>query len=197
MCDTSRRAGKHAFPGKADVEQNAEHTEFLKLFTKAEPILRRHVLAHIPSYHEAEDVLQDIAVTLWDRFGDFRRDGSFTGWAMGVARRKILHSRRSFARDRLMLTDDINAVFERRLEESADELGARRKFLRNCMAKLSEKQRNIVNLKYRDDLSTEKIAANIGSSANAVRIVLTRTRHELAQCMQMLGRSNNALIQTP
>ena len=44
---------------------------FLRDLTTVQPVLRRYVLAHIPDFHQAEDVLQEVTVVLWKRYGEF------------------------------------------------------------------------------------------------------------------------------
>ena len=52
--------------------QKADQTEFIRLFTAAQPLLRRYVFSQIPDFHKAEDALQEIAVTHVDLYEERR-----------------------------------------------------------------------------------------------------------------------------
>ena len=158
------------------------HHDFLRRFTLAQPALRRYVLAHVPDFHQAEDVLQEVAVVLWDRIGEYQPDRSFQAWAFGIARNKILHSWRAPS-GRMLLTGELSERFAEKLQEVVPKFDRKRSLLKNCMAKLAERARSVIELRYGDGLSTEKIAETTGGSVNAVRILLCRTRRSLARCL--------------
>jgi RNA polymerase sigma-70 factor, ECF subfamily len=160
------------------------HHQFLKLYTAAQPALRRFVLAHVPDFHEAEDALQRSATVLWDKFAEFRSGSDFTAWAFGVARREVLHSRRSAARSRLVLSDDLSEQLGHQLAAEAQGFDERRAFLSYCLGKLPEALKRTVDMKYRQGRSTAKIAEALGATANAVRITLCRARQAMADCLR-------------
>jgi RNA polymerase sigma-70 factor (ECF subfamily) len=160
-----------------------EEHDFLRRFTQAQPALRRYVLAHVPDFHQAEDVLQEAAVVLWDRRAEFDPSRSFEAWAFGVARNKLLHSRRAAAVRREVLTPELSEQVAARLAELAPAFEQRRGRLRDCVRRLAERARAVVELRYDRGLSTEEIAGNTGDSVNAVRILLCRVRRTLARCL--------------
>ena len=51
-------------------------------------------------------------------------------------------------------------------------------------ANLTFKSRRLLNLRYVDDLSAADIAKSVGSTSGAVRVLLTRARSALADCVQ-------------
>ena len=82
--------------------------QFLSLYTAAQSALRQFILAHIPDLHEAEDVMQEVAVLLWKKFPEFEPGTSFPKWAIRVAQYEILHARRAHARRRIVLTPKLS-----------------------------------------------------------------------------------------
>lgn len=168
------------------------HHEFLKRYTVALPALRRFVMAHVPDYHEAEDTLQRTVTVLWDKYGECPAGDAFTAWAFGVARREVLHARRGAARSKLLLSGDLAERFEKVLLEETPSFDERRRFLDDCMAKLPEKSRRALDLKYRQDKSTEVLAESLASTVNAVRILLCRARQAVGECMERALRRMQA-----
>jgi RNA polymerase sigma-70 factor (ECF subfamily) len=52
----------------------------------SEPAVRAYVRRLVPTRADADDVMQDVAVVLWEKYGEFRDGGDFRSWAFGVAR---------------------------------------------------------------------------------------------------------------
>jgi RNA polymerase sigma-70 factor (ECF subfamily) len=170
----------------------AQHDEFLRQFTAVQPALRRFVRAHVTSADATEDVLQKTALVIWRKFAQYDGRRSFTAWALGIARNEVLHERRSMARDRLVLDDDITQRLADRIEERSGEMDRRRVHLNHCLEKLPERARSAVSLFYSQGLSADRIAEQLRSTANAVRILLFRARLSLVQCIQETMNQNLA-----
>ncbi|MEZ6087346.1 MAG: sigma factor-like helix-turn-helix DNA-binding protein [Pirellulaceae bacterium] len=56
--------------------------------------------------------------------------------------------------------------------------------LQECLQALSPKSREIVRLRYFDDLNISQVAERLGSTAGAMRIALMRIRRQLANCVE-------------
>lgn len=170
-----------------------KHEDFLRLYTESLGSLRRFVLAYVPDYHAAQDILQEAALTLWDKFDMYERERPFLPWAFGVVRNEILRHRRAVAQNRVILTGDLPEKFEEKLASISEELDERRAFLDRCVDRLPDRSRKALEMYYRSSMSTDVIATFIGSTANAVRILLTRARRAIAECLEkMTGRNLSA-----
>lgn len=63
------------------------HEQFLRLFAINKPDIRAYVCRLVPTRHYAADMMQEVALVLWRRFGEFDSEsGPFRGWAFGIAR---------------------------------------------------------------------------------------------------------------
>lgn len=80
--------------------QDARHDDFLRLFTVCEPALRAFVRSLVPRREDVPEVMQEVAVVLWRKFGDLADPGDFRKWAFGVARLEALAWICDKARDR-------------------------------------------------------------------------------------------------
>ena len=163
----------------------AGHDEFLRLFTSVQPALRRFVGYHFPSgrEQEIEDVLQETALVLWRKFGQYDPARSFTSWALGIAHFELRHSQRALARAPLALDERTSELLARRSAEVPPGSERRQNTLDRCLSKLDPRSREALSLYYEKGLSTQQIAEAFRGSANMVRILLFRTRQSLARCM--------------
>ena len=83
------------------------HDQFLRLFAEYEPALRTFVRSLLPSRGDASEVMQEVAVVLWQKFGEFDAARDFRKWAYGVARYEALAYRRDRVRDRHVFDDEL------------------------------------------------------------------------------------------
>src|SRR5258706_376057 len=113
-----------------------DHRRFLQHFVANERLLTGYLLAATGDYHEAEDLLQEVSVALWENFDRYDQARPFHSWALGIARHKVLDWRsRKGRRDRVLSVDVLEAV-ERAQVDQAPLLSERRPLLQQCMESL-------------------------------------------------------------
>ncbi|MEM0968112.1 MAG: sigma factor-like helix-turn-helix DNA-binding protein, partial [Verrucomicrobiota bacterium] len=61
---------------------------------------------------------------------------------------------------------------------------ARKRALRDCIAKLAAKPRTMIELQYRENLKPAAIARQLGWDTNAVYVALSRARADLRHCVK-------------
>ncbi|MEM7015074.1 MAG: sigma-70 family RNA polymerase sigma factor [Verrucomicrobiota bacterium] len=160
------------------------HDDFLRRFTKAEPALRGYVRSLVPSAADADDVLQEVAITLWKKFAEFEGGSpeDFRRWSFTVAKFKVLSWKRDLGRDRHLFSDDL---LDRLAEESgsrSERLTAQREALQRCVEKLPKNQRKLVDAAYAPKARMDELASSLGRTAMAVYKQLHRIRQALAEC---------------
>src|SRR4051812_46890773 len=89
--------------------ETERHHLFLRSFTAHEASIRAHVRRLVPTRADADDVMQEVSVVLWEKFGTFREDADFRAGAFGVARFEVLAWLRDRSRDRLVLDENVAA----------------------------------------------------------------------------------------
>ena len=146
---------------------------------------------------EPEDILQELSVyaALNHEQVDFSGLDPF-GWFCEIARRKILDAGRHFSAQKRSAgrevgihgnADQSQAGIERLLIASitspsqAFSRNAKEFKLLAAMEKMSEEQRQVLNLRYAENLPTKQIAERIGKSDGATRVLLTRSLKKLEQ----------------
>jgi RNA polymerase sigma-70 factor (ECF subfamily) len=164
--------------------ETERHRCFLRLFTAHEPAIRAHVRRLVPARADADDVMQEISVVLWEKFDAFRPGGDFRRWAFGVARFEVLAWLRDKGRDRLVLDED---VVSRLAEETADEepkLARQREALEFCMGKVPEAQRDLLMRAYQPENRIQEVARGSGRTVAGFYQWLHRMRRMLLDCVR-------------
>lgn len=159
-------------------------TTFLELLTAHERSLSLYVHGLVPRDSEAEDILQQTKLLLWKHFDDFTLGTNFIAWARKTAFHQILTHRRQKKREHLPLDQDALEALGHAVSELADSGSGRQDALRACLAKLPVEHRQMVQLRYFEDLEIDQIAGRISRTEGAVYRALSRVRLSLMQCVQ-------------
>jgi RNA polymerase sigma-70 factor (ECF subfamily) len=133
-----------------------------------------------------EDTLQDAVIELVESFARYDRALPFGPWARGVARRVALANLRKRGRLAVGLSGDALQAFEQALDGLDDQgaLESRKERLRACLERLSASNRDLVHLRYFEELRPEAIAARLGRSVGAIYTAMSRVHAALLRCVQ-------------
>jgi RNA polymerase sigma-70 factor, ECF subfamily len=150
------------------------------------------LLAGIGSFHDAEDVLQEVAVSVAKNYGTYDPSRPFIAWALGITRNHMLMYFRRYNRDRLVFNDELVNVIGQHIASLAKEsIDHRREELHYCLNQLDGRRRRLIELRYSSGLSIDQMAESLGKSVAAVKGSLHRVRRVLEQCVRT--RTNRVL----
>jgi RNA polymerase sigma-70 factor, ECF subfamily len=158
--------------------------QFTRLWTQAHPAIAGYVAAVVTDLHAADDVLQEVALTLLRKFAEYDTARPFTAWAMGVAKTAILSERRDRARALSRLRPATVESLEQVWQEILPTADARRGALTDCLRSVSGRSRELVVLRYEEAIEPQDIATRLGMTSVAVRVALTRIRAALQSCIE-------------
>jgi RNA polymerase sigma-70 factor, ECF subfamily len=156
---------------------------FMRLWTISQPSISHYIHALVPDYEAARDILQETALILFRRFGEYDRERPFVAWALGFARFKVMGHRRDTARSLVAFDDELLARFTETWAVLDPQVSARGEVLRKCLERLAAKAREMVQLRYYEDLSAADIAHRLGLNGASVRVTLQRIRDQLRLCV--------------
>lgn len=160
--------------------------EFTGLFIRHRAMLSAYVLTLVRDPGRAEDILQDVAMNLMEKFKSF--DGrDFGGWARTVARWHVMNHWRGEFRYQRALKEKVVDLLDEQYHECETRYGnweAHKEALYRCLEALGETARRMLEMRYVDGLALAGIAKRIGKRAGAVQMTLTRTKDRLADCVR-------------
>jgi RNA polymerase sigma-70 factor (ECF subfamily) len=158
---------------------------FLHHFLECEAALRGFIATVIGQASDREDVLQEIALRLWQLYDRYDAARPFTPWALGVAARRTKEECRKSARRPAPLdpaeVERMAVAFE---EMSADESGDVHAALTECLTALPESSALLIRGRYFQRRGIEDLASSSGLTAAAVYQTLCRLRRKLADCIR-------------
>jgi RNA polymerase sigma-70 factor (ECF subfamily) len=134
--------------------------------------------------NDADDLFQQTALILWKKFPEFDPQRSFFAWACGIARLEVTNFLRGRGRQRLYFSDALNLLLIEAQEEiTSDEEEQRRDALAKCVAKLRERDRELLTECYEDPAGVNRAAQRRGRSPQSVYNSLRRIRRALYECI--------------
>jgi RNA polymerase sigma-70 factor (ECF subfamily) len=176
----------HSTPKSED--RSASQQQFLTLFLRSEREIFRYVAALVPNVTDAEDIVQQTAVALWEKFDAYDPNQPFTPWACRFALNKARQWIERRQRWQALLEGGLAEELAQRREELKPELEARFKHLEGCLGKLPEEQRTIVEDYYYHRRGIERVAENSGRTVEATYKALQRIRQALQGCMDAAAK---------
>src|SRR3954468_11174561 len=80
---------------------------FLRLFLQNERRLYAYVLTLLPNRADADDVLQEASLVMWDKFDPDRPPDDFTAWGCRIAYFKVLDAYKRSHRSRVRFSQEM------------------------------------------------------------------------------------------
>lgn len=125
----------------------------------------------------AEDILQEGFVTLFEKIGSYKNEGSFEGWARRVfSNTALMHLRKN---DALRQSEDITEAFSMMSSEPEPSSAMSYQEILKVMEKMPPRMRTVFNLAAIDGFSHKEIAKALGITEEMSRTDLKRAREWL------------------
>ncbi|QDU56863.1 sigma-70 family RNA polymerase sigma factor [Aeoliella mucimassa] len=167
------------------MESNEDKTAtFVRLLRANDRRLSTYVHASVPSWADAEDILQETSVRLWEQFDRFELGTNFGAWACTIARYVIMSHREKKSRDKLHFSQEVLDLIDEQIDKSLAEYDVRLEALPKCIDELSEGNRQLLALCYDSDMKIKEVADLLNRTANATYLAVSRVRQWLYSCIE-------------
>lgn len=173
------------FDADEAARESSKHELFLRLFLRNERRLYAYIMTLLPHHADADDILQEASLVMWDKFDENNPPDDFAAWACRIAYYKVLYFLKKNRRSRVHFSQTMLERIGETAVVQADplQLDERHEALSDCVEKLSLRDRNLLVLRYADGATTQSTAAQVGRSVEAVYKSLSKIRHALFECV--------------
>ena len=157
-----------------------DKTGFNQLMTHLRPKLYRFALAFIKRTDEAEDVVQEVGIKLWERRDELDKLRSIEAYAMSAVKNRCLDHVRSPHNRMDEWVETCDSTHEQtpyQLVEQADMAA----FVRKLINRLPEQQQMVIRLRDIEGYELEEIAEILGLNEGTVRTNLSRARQKIRE----------------
>ncbi|MBR4730680.1 MAG: RNA polymerase sigma factor [Prevotella sp.] len=163
--------------------------EFKQRFMPRYKVLYRVAYHLTGNAQDAEDLLQDMYLKLWQKRDDLPDEAMKEAYLVTMMKNLFVDQRRH---KRIDVSEDIEAHAsppdERSLDEqidSRDEV----KQVEGLLQQLSERDAKIIQMHLMEDRSYEEIERDTGLSQGNIRIIVMRTKQKLRQQFQKITKT--------
>lgn len=161
----------HRVAGKADSTDAWDWDELHRMCL-------RFAFRYAKNQTEAEDIAQDAVLRAWRKRDTLRDVGARASWLATIVRNEAL---REFARKRPLPSDLIELIHGR--DDDRVLATVERADLHAALERLNKRDRQLVRLRYDEDMTQEAIAHRLGIPLGTVKVRLHRVRAKLRRSL--------------
>jgi len=165
---------------------------FINLLTVHYCRLHSYVLCMVSNKSDADDVMQETTLQMWEKFDDFEPGTDFYAWAKAVARYKILELRKTRARLHCQLDNSVLELLHIEQDARDDNMDRKLETLKHCIRKLPRDQRAILQFRYSEKIPAKLIAQRIGVPLHTFYRKLSALHSMLLGCVKRGVRTEGA-----
>lgn len=177
------------------VQKSLEDVSFFGVLVERYEQKMLFYIMRISSFemHDAEEILQDVFVKVWKNLRDYDEDVPFSAWIYRIARNETISSFRKWktrGKDQQVVWDEnhVNELLDDTdIEENVDKL-MNKKFIQEVLATLSDKYREVLVLRFFEDLSYEEISEVLRRPAGTVATLINRAKHSFKESFLRLQK---------
>ena len=158
---------------------------FLKLLISNEQRIYAYIVKRIPNSADAEDIMQEVAVTLWEEFHNFQLGTNFVSWALTITRNKIFNFIRKNKNSHVLFSSRTIEIFDKDASRDDQDNEVKKEILKKCLAKLHLKDRGLLQMRYSNmDITIKALSRQIGRPYYGLYSSLARIHNALVNCAQ-------------
>ena len=164
---------------------NADMQRFEQILHETQDLVRAYIAGLGVFSSEVDDIAQQVYLAFHKGMGSVPADVEPIRWLKGIARRLCMNHFRRMKRDQARQMETMAELMSEAECGAGDESFFATAFtpLAKCMEGLTEKSRQLVTLRYQENLEAPAIAAAVRMNAGAVRMTLLRIRETLRDCL--------------
>jgi len=156
----------------------------IQLITEVQLSLYRYLSALVFSVEEIEEIRQETNMALWRKRDQFDQIDNFHAWSRRIAYLEVLVWRRRKGRAPQLLDDDVLGQVAEASSQQTSLSEDRAAALFQCMQRLSEKDRTMLQMRYQQEMTSGAIGEKLSRSANGIRQALLRIHRSLRECVK-------------
>ena len=162
--------------------------EFKQRFMPHYKLLYRVAYHLTENAQDAEDLLQDLYLKLWQKRDDLPDEAMKQAYLVTMIRRLFIDQRRLKRLDTSELKEEASPPDERSLDRQIDARDEARQ-MEELITELPERDGKIIRMHVVEDRSYEEIERDTGLSQGNIRIIVMRTKQKLRQQFKSMTKT--------
>jgi RNA polymerase sigma-70 factor, ECF subfamily len=151
-------------------EPQSKHGAFNDLVNAYQKRLYWHIRKIVLNHDDADDILQNVFIKVWNNIDSFRGDSGLYTWLFRIATNESITFLNRQKRSRMSNMNDNSEYLQQNLRSDdyfeGDEI---QKKLQEAIALLPDKQRLVFNMKYFDEIKYNDMSEILETSVGALK----------------------------
>ncbi|ARN56510.1 sigma-70 family RNA polymerase sigma factor [Sedimentisphaera salicampi] len=178
---------------KFNEDKRSEDTNrFLRLLMKHEKRVYAFILSMVSNSNDADDIMQEVTTVMWKKFPNYKETMNFSSWAMTIAKYQVLSFYKKNKNRKVKFSSNLLELLEQDYC-NAEPVDERTELLEVCLKELKTLDKDIIRLRYEDNLTLKSIGAKISKSTRATHYALARIHKLLMNCVRRKMAGQNEL----
>jgi RNA polymerase sigma-70 factor (ECF subfamily) len=158
---------------------------FAQLVAEHQRALYLHILTMVPHTADAEEILQETNLVIWQHAADFEIETNFRAWSFAIAYHRVLKYREKSKRDGLMFNSELVDVLASETSANNDSLESQLAALSHCTQQLRPADRELLFEYYRNGSGGLAAAKRFQRPVGSIYKSVCRIRKALMRCMML------------
>ena len=165
------------------------------LLVQNQSYIRSYIACMVPNRNDCDDVLQETFSEMWLKFDKYEDGTNFRAWGVAIARFKILSHQRRYKTSKLHFNLDTLKLLEEETDTHSEKsfIQDQKSILRQCLEKLSNKEKKYLSFRYKEQLTFQGIADHFGISMQGAYKAISLIHARLLKCMQLVMKEKGLL----
>ena len=169
-------------------------TDFLSRVTRAQRSLYAFILTLVRQPADAEDVLQETNVVLWQKAAEFDAMRDFLPWALRIAQLQAMAHLKRQKRVPITFDEPLLGVLADEAIAEAGDLDVRRQDLAGCLQRLPERQRELIATRYEPGGSVNELAHRSGKTPGRTQAIGQEAELRAGASIHVVGLASLAVL---
>jgi RNA polymerase sigma-70 factor (ECF subfamily) len=168
----------------SDVAIGDRALEFVRLLGEHERPLCVYVLALVPHWTDADEIVQKTRIRLWEQFSEYQPDKDFGAWARTIAFYQVQTYRKEKKRYVVRFSEKLSEAISAEAAHVPVLVAERRDALLYCLKKLDRAKRRLIVKYYAGSETMHELAKRLGRTYASLRKAVYRTQITLSECVE-------------
>ncbi len=174
--------------------RNPDNTDY---FVRQLMIQRKRIYAFILTLvgnsSDADDIMQDTAALMWQKYHQDEEIGDFAALGMRIAHLKVLEFRKKQYKSKIQFNSELFESILGGAAAAEEKLDARFEALQKCLSKLDEISRTLVQAQHQKGQTIKDIAASLNMSQHVAYKRIGRLHDQLLWCVHRTLKQEGVL----
>ncbi len=152
------------------------------------------IMALVGDSSDADDIMQDTAALMWEKYFQAEEITNFPAWGMRIAHYKILEFRRKNYRKKIQFDSELLDSISEKAASVNEKVDIRFEAMKQCLSNLDKKSRELIQSRHQKGQTVKNIARLYNIPLHNAYKQISRLHHQLVRCIRRALREEGEVL---